>query len=100
MREMWTSHESWVYQCCRCSATWQEDYDVRHVDDGHGREASIYRQAGQQITPPWYDHECPRCHSANVRAFTGFWNEPIQVRNRGRAKDLALIARLRRIGAY
>ena len=98
--ETWTTHESWVYQCTRCLETWTEEYDARHVADGHGGEAVAYRHDGQPCISPWCDHMCPRCHGYSVKAFAAPWSRTASAHAGRDIADQLLVSRLRRMGAY
>lgn len=102
MRDSWSSHESWTYECLNCLTTWQEEYDARHVADGHGGEAVIYEHDGHRCTSPWCDHVCPRCGGQNVKALATPLAEAQDVASpvAGRSDDLAMVFRLRRLHAY
>lgn len=100
MREAWSSHESWVYECLSCYTTWQEEYDARHTADGHGGEAVVYKHDGQCCTSPWCDHVCPNCESQNVKAFSAPWGRSLKAPAASRSDDLALVFRLRRLHAW
>ncbi|WP_155884519.1 hypothetical protein [Actinomadura flavalba] len=98
MREAWSSHEIWLYECQYCANVWEEAFDVLHADGGHGHEAIVYRHDGHLCPTPWSTHECPECRSENVFA-TPYRRRPSVPRSR-RDSDLELLSRLRRLNAW
>jgi hypothetical protein len=100
MRETWSSHATWVYECLYCFETWEEEFDIRHSADGHGGEVVLFEHDGHRCTTPWVDHTCPYCGSLNVKAVQAPWarGEPI-VRTHPH-DDLQLVSRLHRLRAY
>ncbi|GAA1550599.1 hypothetical protein GCM10009678_36890 [Actinomadura kijaniata] len=100
MRNAWSDHEVWIYECLRCGATWEEGFDVRHVDDGHGGEAVAYAHGGHPCTTPWTDHPCCECHSGNVKAFSAPWRKSGRVPEQRPDSGLETVIHLRRIHAW
>jgi hypothetical protein len=100
MHDMWTAHEVWVYQCNRCLYTWDEEYDARHVDDGHGGEAVVYQHDGRPCMSPWCDRLCPRCGSQNVKTLATPLSRSVPAQAHRHAEDLAMLFHLRKMGAY
>lgn len=100
MRDTWSAHEIWLYQCLCCHSSWQREYDARHMDDGHGGEAVTYEHGGHRCTSPWCDHMCPNCQSQNVKASEVAWTKPSKVPAPRSSEDLAMLFRLRRMNAY
>ncbi|XVQ12499.1 hypothetical protein ACQP1W_08050 [Spirillospora sp. CA-255316] len=100
MREAWSSHEIWVYECLHCTMTWEEEFDVRHSADGHGGEVELFEQDGQRCITPWIDHVCPHCGGQNVKALPAPWGRQVTGVQAATADDLELVFRLRRLHAY
>ncbi|KAB2344061.1 hypothetical protein [Actinomadura rudentiformis] len=100
VRDAWSSHESWVYECLCCSTTWEEQFEARHTADGHGGEAVVYEHDGHRCTTPWTDHVCPNCESQNVKALPAPWAKRSDVPLAHRGDDLELVFRLRRLHAW
>lgn len=57
------------FECRGCWHVWEEDYLVRHVDDGHGNESHIWTRGGVQVPPPSTEAFCPKCGSHQVTTF-------------------------------
>ena len=53
MREIQTISEIWEFFCLRCLRTWQDLYEARHSDDGHGGDTVVWRRGGLPSPPPW-----------------------------------------------
>lgn len=101
MRDAWSSHEVWIYECLCCGATWDEEFDARHVADGHGGEAVAYVHDGHPCPTPWTDHPCRDCHSSNVKVFAAPWRRRgAVVPPQARESALATLIHLRRIHAW
>jgi hypothetical protein len=54
--------------CTRCAHEWTVDYDVAHVDDGHGVALDCYSLGGRPITAPTARGvvHCPLCGASPV----------------------------------
>ncbi|WP_157429884.1 hypothetical protein [Actinomadura oligospora] len=100
LHEAWSNHEVWVYECQNCGRTWDEEFEVRHVADGHGGEAVAYEHDGHSCTTPWTEHLCPDCQRARVRAWPAPWRRHHAVPPTRKGDDLELVFRLRRLHAY
>jgi hypothetical protein len=99
--ESLTFHESWLYNCAHCMTVWQEDYEVRCNDDGHGHESVIYFRDGQRCVTPWVDHSCPTCKSCAVKSRPAPWStKPVEVPSQRQTSHLDLVFHLRRLHAY
>ncbi|NUR90033.1 MAG: hypothetical protein HOY71_38660 [Nonomuraea sp.] len=57
------------FECRGCWHVWEEEYLVRHVDDGHGNESHQWLRAGVTIPPPSSGAVCPQCGSQQVTTF-------------------------------
>jgi hypothetical protein len=96
MHETWSSHETWVFECLCCEATWEEEFDIRHGAD-HGGDTIAYEHDGHLCPTPWVDHLCPECRSANVKALQAPpWARVRRAPEQRRPDDLELVYRLRR----
>ncbi|MFC5744026.1 hypothetical protein [Actinomadura rugatobispora] len=100
MRDAWSSHETWVFECVNCATTWEEEFDVRHCADGHGGEVELFEHDGQRCTTPWIDHVCPGCAGQNVKARPASWRRRTTAVRAPARDDLELVFRLRRLHAY
>ncbi|WP_433333563.1 hypothetical protein [Spirillospora sp. CA-294931] len=100
MRDAWSSHEVWVYECLNCFATWQEEFDARHVADGHGGEAVVYEHDGHRCITPWCDHLCNVCGGQNVKVFSAPKAKRAVPPQAKRPDDLELVFKLRRLNAW
>ncbi|WP_033322017.1 hypothetical protein [Actinomadura atramentaria] len=98
MKDTWTSHETWVYECQNCGRRWDEQYDVVHGDDHHGHEATVYQRGGQPAVPPWVEHRCPNCRSENI--YTAPYRRNPAVPRSRHGGDLELVFKLRRLHAW
>jgi hypothetical protein len=97
MRETWSSHETWVFECLNCMTTWEEEFDIRHGADGHGGETVVYEHDGHLCPTPWVDHPCPDCKSPNVKAVHAPpWARHRQATPPTWPDDIELVNRLRR----
>ncbi|MFC4050249.1 hypothetical protein ACFOY4_11175 [Actinomadura syzygii] len=100
MRDTWSSHESWVFECLNCTTTWDEELEVRHCGDGHGNEAVIYEFGGQPCTTPWMDRSCPKCQSQNVKARSASRRRQSEAQKVNGNGDVAMVYHLRRMHAW
>ncbi|MDL4772381.1 MULTISPECIES: hypothetical protein [Thermomonosporaceae] len=100
MRDAWSSHESWVYECLCCFTTWNEEFEVQHIGGGHHEEGIVYEHDGHRCMNPWSDHPCPGCESNNVKAYSAPWTVHVDAPHAQRADDLELVFRLRRLHAW
>jgi len=57
------SVERLVFSCGGCGHTWSTDYDVQHVEDGHGHLRDYYFDDGVPCPDPFASGTvvCPRC---------------------------------------
>lgn len=64
------SFEHFLFTCTGCDHAWVADYDVQHVEDGHGHERDYFFRDGLHCSDPTGLGEttCPRCGRASVRA--------------------------------
>ncbi|WP_067483498.1 hypothetical protein [Actinomadura hibisca] len=100
VRDAWSSHEIWIYECGCCGTSWDEEFDVRHTADGHGGEAVVYEHDGCRCMTPWLDHPCRECSSGNVKAFAAPWRRRAAVPPVAKEDALELVFRLRRLHAW
>ncbi|RFS84649.1 hypothetical protein D0T12_13970 [Actinomadura spongiicola] len=100
MRDAWSSHEAWVFECLNCSATWDEDLEARHYGDGHGNQAVVYTRGGLPCTTPWVDRFCPKCQSQNVKALSAVRAGHAEVVKARGGADVAMVYHLRRMHAW
>ncbi|MFI0410140.1 hypothetical protein [Actinomadura sp. 3N508] len=100
VRDAWSSHESWVFECLNCATTWKEELEARHYGDGHGNEAVIYERGGQPCTTPWVDRSCPKCQSQNVKALSAMKGGHGEVPQAPGGSDVAMVFHLRRMHAW
>ncbi|MFI6390288.1 hypothetical protein ACIBHY_08985 [Nonomuraea sp. NPDC050547] len=66
MRETDVFSEIWTFFCQRCSHVWQDEYEARHLDDGHGGDAVAWRHHGVHSMPPWAHATCVSCDGVMV----------------------------------
>ncbi|MGP4026687.1 hypothetical protein [Actinomadura sp. 3N407] len=100
VREAWSSHETWAFECLNCSTTWDEELEVRHCGDGHGHEAVIYERGGHPCMTPWMDRCCPTCQSQNVKALSVMPRKRDEVPKARSGDDVAMVFHLRRLHAW
>jgi hypothetical protein len=67
MREFHIITQIWRFTCLACQHTWQDTFEERHADNGHGRDAVTWHHAGAASTPPHSDPYCPSCQSLHVK---------------------------------
>jgi hypothetical protein len=62
--------ERFTFTCANCEFAWIVDYDVQHVEDGHGHQHDYFFFNGlPSIDPTAPDSAiCPTCHTAHVFA--------------------------------
>ncbi len=67
IREM--THRRFHFTCSGCGHGWGVDYDVQHVDDGHGTAWDCYFEDGQSAAAPTAPGVvcCPQCGASLVR---------------------------------
>ncbi|MCF6509365.1 hypothetical protein E9549_18435 [Blastococcus sp. MG754426] len=55
--------ERYRFTCAGCGHTWSADYDVQHVEDGHGLTWEYYALNGIPVPAPTAPGSlmCPRC---------------------------------------
>ncbi|HEY8481554.1 MAG TPA: hypothetical protein VIL71_17150 [Spirillospora sp.] len=100
MRDTWSSHETWTFECLNCSTTWTEELEVRHCYDGHGNEGVVYERDGQPCTTPWLDRCCRACQSQSVRALAGRPGAHAEVPRPRSGQDVKMVFHLRRMHAW
>jgi hypothetical protein len=56
------------FGCTHCQQSWTADYDVQHVEDGHGHAWDYYSLNGSPVPPPTAPGEvwCPGCGASRV----------------------------------
>jgi len=61
--------EQFTFTCQSCAHVWALDYDVFHVEDGHGHDCDYFFRHRHQIADPRARHavSCPICASSVVR---------------------------------
>ncbi|MBB4935736.1 hypothetical protein FHR32_000041 [Streptosporangium album] len=69
MHEEFSARETWPLECLHCRHVWQEEYLVRRLNDGHGRDVVIWTRSGVLVQPPWSGVSCPACGDSSVKAF-------------------------------
>ncbi|MGY2747466.1 hypothetical protein ACVWZ8_004648 [Arthrobacter sp. UYCu723] len=64
------SFERFNFNCTGCDHAWVADYDVQHVEDGHGHERDYFFRAQLHCPDPTGLGEttCPRCGRASILA--------------------------------
>jgi hypothetical protein len=64
------SVERFIFTCTGCKYSWVADYDVRHVEDGHGHEHDYFFRDGSPSLDPTVRGVvvCPSCGWLNVKA--------------------------------
>lgn len=62
--------ERFTFSCGNCEHTWTVDYDVQHVEDGHGHQHDYFACNGYPIVDPTAPEAvlCPICHTTHVYA--------------------------------
>lgn len=52
-----------TFVCGHCEHEWTVDYEIRHVEDGHGHSADYYARNGLPAVSPLATGgvSCPRC---------------------------------------
>ena len=68
-----TSFERFIFTCSGCDHVWDADYDVQHVEDGHGHERDYFFRHQLHCPDPTGLGEttCPHCGRASVRTHHG-----------------------------
>jgi hypothetical protein len=64
------SFERFIFTCTGCDHAWVADYDVQHVEDGHGHERDYFFRGGLHCSDPTGLGEttCPNCGRTSVIA--------------------------------
>ncbi|WP_157382773.1 hypothetical protein [Nonomuraea coxensis] len=57
------------FECRRCWHVWEEEYLVRHIEDAHGNEATLWLLDGVAVPPPAPGARCPRCGCEQATTF-------------------------------
>lgn len=62
--------ERFSFSCANCDHAWAVDYDVQHVEDGHGHQHDYFFCNGLPILNPTTPESvlCPACHTTHVFA--------------------------------
>jgi hypothetical protein len=62
--------ERFTFSCANCENSWTVDYDVQHVEDGHGHQHDYFACNGYPILAPTAPDAvlCPACHTTHVHA--------------------------------
>ena len=62
--------EEFLFTCAHCAHAWSVEYDVQHVEDGHGHECDYFFLHQHPSADPKgpQDVTCPACHSTQVGA--------------------------------
>jgi hypothetical protein len=68
LREL--SVERFTFTCSVCRHRWDVDYNVQHVEDGHGHQHDYYFRDGLPATDPGVTQPatCPNCGDIRVQA--------------------------------
>lgn len=55
--------ERYSFTCVHCRHHWSAEYEVRHVEDGHGHEHDYYSRDGLPVVTPTAPGGpcCPQC---------------------------------------
>ncbi len=63
------SFERFIFTCTGCDHAWEADYDVQHVEDGHGHERDYFFRHQLHCPDPTGPGAmtCPNCGRASVR---------------------------------
>jgi len=61
--------ERFRFTCAHCQYTWITDYDVQHVEDGHGHDCAYYSLNGVPVTAPTAPaaYLCPGCGASRIQ---------------------------------
>ena len=56
------------FSCPHCGRRWMADYELRHVEDGHGKAWDCYSRDGRRVTAPTARGVvcCPGCGAGLV----------------------------------
>lgn len=67
------SFERFIFTCTACDHDWGSDYDVQHVEDGHGHGRDYFFRDGLHCPDPTGlgETKCPRCGRTPVRTRLG-----------------------------
>lgn len=60
--------ERFRFSCAHCGHSWLTDYDVQHVEDGHGQTWEYYALNGVPVPVPTAAGSvtCPRCRATRL----------------------------------
>lgn len=60
--------EQFSFRCGHCEYRWISDYDVQHVEDGHGHVCEYYSLNGLPVIAPTTEGgvSCPHCGALRV----------------------------------
>ena len=60
--------ERFRFSCRGCGHAWSDEYDVQHIEDGHGVTWEYYSLGGVPVTAPTAPGsvDCPRCGASGV----------------------------------
>ena len=62
--------ERFTFSCASCGHTWVVDFDVQHVEDGHGHLHDYFSRNGQPCADPTAPRSviCSACRTTHVQA--------------------------------
>ena len=65
--------EEFLFTCAHCAHAWSVEYDVQHVEDGHGHECDYFFLHHHPSADPTAPQAvtCPACQSTQVRREAG-----------------------------
>lgn len=62
--------ERFTFTCATCDNVWVIDFDVQHVEDGHGHQHDYFFRNGLPCVDPTAPQSviCPTCQTVHVQA--------------------------------
>lgn len=62
--------ENFLFRCANCAHVWSTEYEVRHVEDGHGHECDYFFRNRHPSAAPTAPSAvtCPACGGVRVDA--------------------------------
>jgi hypothetical protein len=61
------------FECRGCWHVWEEEYQVRNIDDEHGNAGEVWLREGVPVPPPSSGAICPQCGCQQATTFpTGY----------------------------